>query len=200
MKKLIVYGMMLGLCLSAKAQVKVYFVNKAGGQLRNVEVRAQGLVQGISDDESAVYLADTTVLQEAQFYRLGVEFFFRRIPSEPARPILFMQAEPPMEHVLVTATRIGSGAIANTVVGRSEIAEQNTGRDLPVLLQLQSLEAQARMLPMVLIVPAHNGGTRNFNVMFNRAGGKALEARPLLFASPYIDGDYFAITLRLIQV
>ena len=71
---------------------------------------------------------------------------------------------------------------------------------LPVLLQLQALEAQTRTLPMVLTVPAHNGGTRSFNVLFNRAGGKALEARPLLFASPYIDGDYFAITLRLIQV
>ena len=71
---------------------------------------------------------------------------------------------------------------------------------LPVLLELQALEAQTRTVPMVLTVPAHNGGTRSFNVMFNRAGGKALEARPLLYASPYIDGDYFAITLRLIQV
>lgn len=71
---------------------------------------------------------------------------------------------------------------------------------LPVLLQLQALEAQTRTVPMALSVPAHNGGTRSFNVLFNRAGGKALEARPLLFASPYLDGDYFAITLRLIQV
>lgn len=71
---------------------------------------------------------------------------------------------------------------------------------LPVLLDLQALESQARTLPMVLTVPGHNGGTRSFNVLFNRASGKAIEARPVLFASPYIDGDYFAITLRLIQV
>ena len=71
---------------------------------------------------------------------------------------------------------------------------------LPVLMQLQALEAQARTVPMVLTLSQHNSGTRSFNVLFNRAGGKALEARPLLFASPYIDSDYFAITLRLIQV
>lgn len=71
---------------------------------------------------------------------------------------------------------------------------------LPVLQQLQALEEQPRTVPMTLSMPAHNSGTRNFTVLFNRASGKALEARPLLFASPYLDSDRFAITLRLIQV
>lgn len=71
---------------------------------------------------------------------------------------------------------------------------------LPVLQQLQALEAQTRTTPMTLVLPAHNTGTRSFDVLFDRTSGKALEARPLLFASPYIDEDYFAITLRLITV
>lgn len=71
---------------------------------------------------------------------------------------------------------------------------------LPVLQQLQSLEAQTRTTPMTLVLPAHNTGTRSFDVLFDRTSGKALEARPLLFASPYIDEDHFAITLRLITV
>lgn len=71
---------------------------------------------------------------------------------------------------------------------------------LPVLQQLQALEAQTRTTPMTLVLPAHNTGTRSFDVLFDRGSGKALEARPLLFASPYIDDDHFAITLRLITV
>jgi hypothetical protein len=69
---------------------------------------------------------------------------------------------------------------------------------LPVLQALQALEAVARTTPMTLTLPAHNSGTRTFNALWNRAAGAALEATPLLFASPYVDGDYFAITLRLI--
>lgn len=71
---------------------------------------------------------------------------------------------------------------------------------LPTLLQLQALEAQARTVPMSLTLPAHNSGTRTFSVLWHRGEGKALEARPLLFAAPYLDGDYFAVTLRLITV
>lgn len=71
---------------------------------------------------------------------------------------------------------------------------------LPLLQQLQALEAQTRTAPMTLVLPGHNGGTRSFDVLFDRSSGKALEARPLLFASPYIDDDHFAITLRLITV
>jgi hypothetical protein len=71
---------------------------------------------------------------------------------------------------------------------------------LPVLKQLQTLEAQTRTTPMTLVLPAHGSGTRSFDVLFDRAGGKALEARPLLYAVPYIDDDHFAITLRLITV
>lgn len=71
---------------------------------------------------------------------------------------------------------------------------------LDVLRQLQALESAPRDTPMTLVLPAHNSGTRTFQVLFNRAGGAAIEAEPLLFKSPYFDGDYFSITLRLIQV
>jgi hypothetical protein len=71
---------------------------------------------------------------------------------------------------------------------------------LPVLLQLQALEAAARTTPMTLTLPEHNSGTRTFSVLWNRAEGAALEATPLLFAAPYVDADYFSITLRLITV
>lgn len=69
---------------------------------------------------------------------------------------------------------------------------------LPVLQALQALEAVARTTPMTLTLPAHGSGTRTFNVLWNRAAGAALEATPILFASPYVDNDHFAITLRLI--
>ena len=43
-----------------------------------------------------------------------------------------------IEAIMVSATRAGSAApIAQTTVGRAEIQIQNTGRDLPVLLQFQ---------------------------------------------------------------
>lgn len=71
---------------------------------------------------------------------------------------------------------------------------------LPVLLQLQALEAATRTAPMTLTMPAHNSGTRTFSVLWNRADGAALEATPILFASPYLDDDHFAITLRFLTV
>ena len=71
---------------------------------------------------------------------------------------------------------------------------------LDVLRQLQALEEDVAAGPFELVLPAHNSGTRSFFVRFSRDGSKAIEAKPLRFISPASDTDYFAVTLRLIQV
>lgn len=71
---------------------------------------------------------------------------------------------------------------------------------LDTLRQLQAIEADPNAGPFTLVLPEHNAGTRTFSVHFRRDDGAAIEARPIRFASPALDADYFAITLRLIQV
>lgn len=70
---------------------------------------------------------------------------------------------------------------------------------LDILRALQASEEDAAG-PFSLVLPAHNAGTRSFSCIWRREGGAAIEARPLRFISPYVDGDWFAVTLRLLQV
>ncbi|MGE6332739.1 hypothetical protein [Stenotrophomonas sp. NPDC077659] len=71
---------------------------------------------------------------------------------------------------------------------------------LDVLRQLQSLSEQLQAAPMTLVLPAHNGGDRTFQVRWLRTEGAALDAQPLRFATPAVDADFFSITLRLMTV
>ena len=71
---------------------------------------------------------------------------------------------------------------------------------LATLRQLQALEEDVDEPPFTLVLPDHNSGTRSMTMKFRRDDGAAIEARPIRFASPALDADYFAITLRLIQV
>lgn len=89
-------------------------------------------------------------------------------------------------------------------VGRPITLEsQQDGRNwvavvpLSTLRALQELESLPRSVPMTLIVPAHNSGSRSFSVLWRRSDGAALEAKPIKFISPVSDADLFAITLRL---
>lgn len=72
--------------------------------------------------------------------------------------------------------------------------------NLPVLRALQANEGETRVAPLELIVPAHNGGERTFQVRWRRADGPAIEAEQIRFAVPALDPDYFSITLRLMTV
>lgn len=71
---------------------------------------------------------------------------------------------------------------------------------LAVLQQLQASEEQPRTAPLQLLMPAHNGGERAFPVAWRRTDGAALDATPINYAVPALDGDYFSITLRLMTV
>lgn len=71
---------------------------------------------------------------------------------------------------------------------------------LDVLRALQELEEDPDAEPLELVMPEHNAGTRTFSVAFRRDEGSAIEARPIRNISPAIDADYYALTLRLIQV
>ena len=71
---------------------------------------------------------------------------------------------------------------------------------LAVLRALQASEEQPRNDSLPLVLPAHNGGDRSFNVRWRRTDGAAIEAEPIRFAVPALDGDYFSITLRLMTV
>lgn len=71
---------------------------------------------------------------------------------------------------------------------------------LATLRQLQALEEVPTTTPIVLVLPAHNTGTRSFDVAWRRTSGAAIEARPMKFISPPVDGDFFAVTLRLMTV
>lgn len=72
--------------------------------------------------------------------------------------------------------------------------------NLPILSALQASESEPRTESLGLILPAHNGGERTFQVRWRRTDGPALEAEPIRFAVPAIDPDYFSITLRLMTV
>lgn len=71
---------------------------------------------------------------------------------------------------------------------------------LAVLRALQASEEQPRTSPLSLLMPAHNGGDRSFQVAWRRTDGPAIEADPIRYAVPALDGDYFSITLRLMTV
>lgn len=71
---------------------------------------------------------------------------------------------------------------------------------LDVLRALQASEEQPRSSPLALILPAHNGGDREFSVAWRRSDGVGIEAEPIRFAVPALDGDYYSITLRLMTV
>ena len=71
---------------------------------------------------------------------------------------------------------------------------------LAVLRALQASEEQPRTSPLSLLMPAHNGGDRSFPVAWRRTDGPAIEADPIRYAVPALDGDYFSINLRLMTV
>lgn len=71
---------------------------------------------------------------------------------------------------------------------------------LDVLRALQASEESASATPFDVVLPSHNSGTRTFSCLWRRDGGDAITARPIRFIAPYIDADFFAVTLRLIQV
>lgn len=71
---------------------------------------------------------------------------------------------------------------------------------LDVLRALQALEELPRTASLPLILPAHNGGQRELPVRWRRTDGPGIEADPIRFAVPALDGDYFSITLRLMTV
>ena len=71
---------------------------------------------------------------------------------------------------------------------------------LDTLRALQALEEDPDAEPLALVLPDHNTGTRTLSVAFRRDDGAAIEARSIRTISPFVDTDYFAITLRLIQV
>lgn len=68
---------------------------------------------------------------------------------------------------------------------------------LATLRQLQALESTPRSTPMVLVLPAHNSGSRSFDVLWRRGDGLALEAAPLKHIVPAFDADLYSLTLRL---
>ena len=71
---------------------------------------------------------------------------------------------------------------------------------LDVLRALQASEEQPRSAALLLVLPAHNGGDREFSVAWRRSDGAGIEAEPIRFAVPALDGDYYSITLRLMTV
>lgn len=71
---------------------------------------------------------------------------------------------------------------------------------LPIVRALQASESEARLSPLELVMPAHNGGDRTFQVRWRRVDGPAIEVEPTRFAVPAMDSDLFSITLRLMTV
>ncbi|MBA0331059.1 hypothetical protein D7Y45_02945 [Stenotrophomonas maltophilia] len=71
---------------------------------------------------------------------------------------------------------------------------------LPIGRALQASESEARLSPLELVMPAHNGGDRTFQVRWRRVDGPAIEVEPTRFAVPALDSDLFSITLRLMTV
>lgn len=79
--------------------------------------------------------------------------------------------------------------------GNSYIAMVN----LATLTALQTHESQARTAPFTLQMAAPNSGTRSFNVHWRRHDGAAIEASPMVDIVPFVNGDWFAVTLRLMS-
>ncbi len=71
---------------------------------------------------------------------------------------------------------------------------------LPIVRALQASESEARLSPLELVMPAHNGGDRTFQVCWRRVDGPAIQVEPTRFAVPALDSDLFSITLRLMTV
>lgn len=86
-----------------------------------------------------------------------------------------------------------------TLVSRQEGNDYIAMVRLDTLTLLQAHEAQARTLPFVLQMAAPNTGTRSFNVHWRRTDGAAIEATPMVDIVPYVSGDWFAVTLRLMS-
>ena len=71
---------------------------------------------------------------------------------------------------------------------------------LSVLEALRANEETAGAASRALVLPTAGEGTRTLNVRWRRTDGPAIEARPLVQRWPAEPGDFYLITLRLIQV
>ena len=85
------------------------------------------------------------------------------------------------------------------------LESQNAGNDYVGVVSLDVLRAlqASEEVPgntFDLVMPAHNSGTRTFTVAWRRSDGAAIEARPVKHITPQFDGDYYAVTLRLMTV
>ncbi|QHB72088.1 hypothetical protein [Stenotrophomonas sp. 364] len=117
-----------------------------------------------------------------------------------------------------TAWRVGQ-AVKTSLTGAKIVQESSLQAGRPITLQtqrdgaawvgavtldvlraLQASEEQPRTTPLTLVLPAHNGGDRQLSVAWRRTDGPGIEAEPIRFAVPALDGDYYSITLRLMTV
>ncbi|WP_313243077.1 hypothetical protein [Stenotrophomonas sp.] len=117
-----------------------------------------------------------------------------------------------------TAWRVGQ-SVKTSLTGARIVQESSLQAGRPITLQTQrdgaayvapvklallrdliASEEQPRSVSLQLVLPAHNGGERTFAVAWRRTDGPAIEADPIRFAVPALDGDYFSITLRLMTV
>ncbi|HGM6050621.1 TPA: hypothetical protein ACOEPG_000408 [Stenotrophomonas maltophilia] len=117
-----------------------------------------------------------------------------------------------------TAWRVGQ-QVRNSLNGAMIVQESARQAGRPITLQttrdgtayvgvvalstvraLQASEGEARLSPLELVMPAHNGGDRTFQVRWRRVDGPAIEVEPTRFAVPALDSDLFSITLRLMTV
>ena len=71
---------------------------------------------------------------------------------------------------------------------------------LAQLNALRALEEVAGGADMTLALLGSGETTRTFTVRFRRTDGPAIEARPIKYQIPAEAGDWFLVTLRLIQV
>jgi len=69
-----------------------------------------------------------------------------------------------------------------------------------VLDQLLAMAALPNVAPMTLVMPTYGGGTATYTVRWRRVDGPAIEAEPIVFKAPIAPGDFYTITLRLMQV
>lgn len=109
----------------------------------------------------------------------------------------------------VTPTLTGAIVIqeAAMLAGRPITLEsQRDGSDFVAVVTratldaLLALEAVPNAAPMSLVVPLDGGGTATYQVHWRRISGPAIEAEPIVFKAPIAAGDFYTITLRLLQV
>lgn len=145
MKKIFTLALFISLCQFMFAQsTRIKVESWEGNPAQQIEIYLGSKWMGVTDSLGTVQWNQIVDLADLRLFQNGIEYTYEikysNIVNEPEAPreyVLLITVES-IEAAVVRASRAGEKEpFAKTEIKKSQIEVQNTGRDLPILLQYQ---------------------------------------------------------------